>query len=207
MTSNHDPLAIYLHLARASEQRRRPLVRDKLLVLAGVTAAERGLDLVAACCRRKVLSHNAGHLVSQYPTLSVALADERFQTFLRQLRRNYPVEKAEHMLNSLGIQLAGERQAYYTDHEYAAALLGTTPDALEAQFGENGSHLEGSDVRDSELVPTETSRKPPTTATIDRWQWVPNEPRSFRQRLWFMALVLTLLALLSIILVIIWGQA
>jgi hypothetical protein len=36
------------------------------------------------------------------------------------------------MLQSLGIQLARERAAYFNDYEYAAALLGASPEALAA---------------------------------------------------------------------------
>jgi hypothetical protein len=136
MSTAQEPLAMYLHLARASQQRRRPLVRDKMLCLAGAIAAERGLDQVAACCRQRVLAHNVGHLIGQYPTFADALADERFQTYLRKLRRDFPLEKAEHMLDSLGIQLAGERETYYTAHEYAASLLGVSPEELDREFGE-----------------------------------------------------------------------
>ncbi len=47
MPETCDELALYLHLARASEVRRRPLVRDKLLMLAGKTALEMRLEPVA----------------------------------------------------------------------------------------------------------------------------------------------------------------
>jgi hypothetical protein len=136
MATAHEPLGMFLHLARVSGQRQRPLVRDKMLVLAGAVAAERGLSQVAACCRERVLSHNAGHLIGQYPTFAEALEDERFQTYLRKLRRDFPLEKAEHMLSSLGIELAGERETYYTDHEYAASLLGVSTEELDRQFGD-----------------------------------------------------------------------
>jgi hypothetical protein len=39
------------------------------------------------------------------------------------------------MLTSLGIEMGRERDVYYNLHEYAAALLGTTPDALNERFG------------------------------------------------------------------------
>lgn len=135
MSTAHEPLGMYLHLARASQQRRRPLVRDKMLVLAGSVAAERGLQQVAACCRQRVLDHNPGHLIGQYATIAAALEDERFQTFLKKLRRDFTLEKAEHMLDSLGIQLASERDTYYTDHEYAASLLGISTEDLAHRFG------------------------------------------------------------------------
>ncbi|HUY93095.1 MAG TPA: hypothetical protein VMV10_30475 [Pirellulales bacterium] len=134
MAETGELLGIYLHLARASEVRNRPLVRDKLLVLSGVIAAERGLRPLAAYCRQKVLASNPNHLLGHYPTLSEALEDERFQHFLARLRKHYSRERAEYMLSSLGIDLARERAAYFDDYEYAAALLGTTPDAIEAEL-------------------------------------------------------------------------
>ena len=134
MSETGELLGIYLHLARASEVRKRPLVRDKLLVLAGVVAAERGLRPLAAYCRRRVLASNANHLIGRFPTVSEALADEHFRRFVARLRTHYSRERAEYMLGSLGIDLARERAAYFDDYEYAAALLGTTPDALEAEL-------------------------------------------------------------------------
>lgn len=131
MPATSDELALYLHLARASERRRRPLVRDKLLVLAAKTAVEMRLDAVAEHCRAKILAHNPGHILRHFDSMADALADEGFQVFFRRLAQSYPRERAEHMLRSLGIQLAGERHVYADDLEYASALLGATPDSLD----------------------------------------------------------------------------
>src|SRR5260221_10378040 len=114
-------LGMYLHLARASQSRRQPMIRDKLLVLAGVQAEEMGLEQISALCRHRILAHNAQHLVRQWPTFDVALADEHFQSYLKQLKRRYSPEKIEHILHSLGIELGRERDAYFSDVEYAAA--------------------------------------------------------------------------------------
>lgn len=132
MSSGCDLLPLYLHLARASGQRRRPLVRDKLLVLAGALAAEGGMQAIGARCRERVLSHNPGHLLGHYDSFDEALTDEPFQFYLRQLRRSFAREKVEHLLESLGIQTQGERAAYFSDEEYAAALLVSMPAAEEA---------------------------------------------------------------------------
>ena len=128
-------LGIYLHLARASRQRRRPLVRDRLLVLAGATAVQMNLPQIAAYCRREILLHNPRHMLRRWPNMDEALLDEDFQSHLKQLRRRYPCEQAERMLDSLGIQMARERDTYFSDIEYAAAILGTTTDALDEMFG------------------------------------------------------------------------
>jgi hypothetical protein len=124
-------LGVYLHLAQASRRRRRPLVRDRMLLLAGVVAANMRLDPVAAYCRQTILQHNPQHLVGRWTSLTEALADEEFLAFLKQVRRKYPPEKAERMLASLGLEMARERDAYYSDLEYAAAILGVTPHELQ----------------------------------------------------------------------------
>lgn len=128
-------LSIYLHLAAASHRRRRPHARDRLLLLAGCIAARMGLELIAAHCRHLVLEDNPNHLVRRWESMGEALRDDDFLCFLKQLQRRYPQEKAERMLQALGIELGNERAAYYSDLEFAAALMGTTPEQLEQQFG------------------------------------------------------------------------
>ncbi len=128
-------LGMYLHLARAGKLRQRPLVRDRFLILAGVVASCMNLDGVAAYCRREVLGNNPGHMIRRWPTLAAAMEQVAFDSLLRQLQRRYPREKAEQMLASLGIQMASERKTYYSDEEYAAALLGTTVDVLREASG------------------------------------------------------------------------
>src|SRR6478735_8207676 len=124
-------LGMYLHLARVSQARRQPLVRDKLLILAGVQAEEMGLAQISALCRHKILAHNGRHLVRSWPTMNAALANDEFQTYLKQLKRRFSPEKIEHMVHSLGIELGRERDAYFDDCEYAAALLDTDPGSID----------------------------------------------------------------------------
>jgi hypothetical protein len=127
-------LGVYLHLARASERRVRPHVRDRLLVIASVLATQLSLPRVAAYCRQMVLAHNPKHLIGNYPTVEEALEDSDFLHLLKQLQRRFPAEEAERMLASLGIDQGREWAAYYTSEEYAAALLGETPETLAARF-------------------------------------------------------------------------
>jgi len=130
-----EQLGHYLHLAQASERRRQPLVRDRLLVLCGVLAADMGLPSIAACCRQRILKHNPAHLISRFEDFATALEDAEFLTLLRQLARRYPQEKVETMLSVLGIDAAGEQDAYFTSEEYAAAILGYSLTELKAEFG------------------------------------------------------------------------
>ena len=135
MTDRVELLGIYLHLARASELRRRPLVRDRLLILGSAVAASEGLVRVAAYCRHRVLEHNPRHLLQRWPTVGEAMLDSDFACLLGQLQRRYPPEKAEHMLDNLGIDTARERESYFSDEEYAAAILGTSTETLNRMFG------------------------------------------------------------------------
>lgn len=133
MSVPREILPIYLHLAAASHRRRRPHARDRFLLLAAAAAADMQLDPVVTRCRRLVLEHNPQHLVRRWPTIQQALLDDEFLCLLRQLRRRYPQEKAEQLLQSLDVDVDSERRTYYSDYEYAAALLGTTTAALDAE--------------------------------------------------------------------------
>ena len=127
-------LGVFLHLAQASGRRQRPLMRGRMLVLAGSLAAEMGLPSVAAYCRDHILRQNPRHLVRRWPTLGVALEQGEFQVFRKQVQRRYSAEKAERMLDSLGLLMARERDTYYSDGEYAAAILGTTESELDRLY-------------------------------------------------------------------------
>ena len=132
MSNACDILGLYLHLARASARRNKPQVRDRMLVIAGTNAARMNLTDIAAYCRHLILQHNRGHMVRRWPSFKQALGDNDFLCFLKQTQRRYPLEKAERMLSELGIISENERAAYYTDEEYAAALLGETPESIQA---------------------------------------------------------------------------
>lgn len=142
MTMDIQHLAIYLHLARASELRQRMLVRDRLLVIAGVMAHAARLPRIAALCRSKILAHNPNHLVRRWEGFAAMVGDGQFQAFLTQLQRKYPTEKAEQMLQSLGIELANERDTYYSDEEYAASIWGVSLARLDELFPRSASEAD-----------------------------------------------------------------
>lgn len=158
-------LGLYLHLARAAEQRNRLWVRDKFLLLAGAVAAQAGLADVATECRHRVLAHNPQHLVGHHGSIEEGLADERFQSFLNQLRRRYNQERCEHILRSLGISLAREREAYYSDGEYGMALLAPSPEPHASGGAHQSSSAAG--ARANPYGPRESNAQSP-----------PNKPAS-----------------------------
>jgi len=135
MSKASHELGVFLHLAQASFRRRRPLVRDRMLLLAGTTAANMQIHSLADYCRTEILLHNPQHLVRRWPSLAEALVDFEFIAYLRQIRRRYPLEKAEQLLESLGIETANERETYYSDVEYAASILGIPAERLRRYGG------------------------------------------------------------------------
>ena len=131
-------LGIYLHLSRANQQRGQHIKRDRFLVLSAGIASRLELTRIAAYCRKLVLEHNPGHMLKHWSSVEEALTDADFVNFCRILQRRYPRERAEQLLYDLGIDSEGEREAYYTDEEYAAALLGTDLDHIARQVGTSG---------------------------------------------------------------------
>ncbi len=93
------------------------------------------LPRIAAYCRQEILKHNPRHIIGRWDRVEVAIDQPDFQHVLRNVQRRFPQEKAERMLASLGIERGRERDAYFTDEEYAAALLGVTPKQLDQTFG------------------------------------------------------------------------
>ncbi len=129
-------LANYLNLARAAQQRRQPLVRDRALLLAAVIAAQIELRPIAAACREQILAHNKRHLIGRWPDLDAALAEEDFQTLVNRLATRYGPERVEQMVERLTLQPSIEREDFDTDGEFAAALLGLNWDDLLQRFGD-----------------------------------------------------------------------
>ncbi len=138
MTEPINELGLYLHLARAGGLRQQPMTRDRLLVLCSAIASEMGLTSVAAYCRQKILESNPMHMLRQWPTVAEAMEHESFLSIVRSVIRRYPPEKAELMIESLGIQMHNERATYYSDEEYAASLLGVSLDELQQAEREVG---------------------------------------------------------------------
>ena len=123
-------LGMYLHLAQASLRRRRPLVRDRLLVLCSVLAANNRMEKLAAYCRAEILRHNPRHLIGKWPTVGEALLDDEFLALLHRVRTEYPMERAEQLLDSLGIEIGNERETYYSVREWAAAILNMSSESF-----------------------------------------------------------------------------
>jgi hypothetical protein len=171
VTEAHYTLAMYLHLARASELRRRWMVRDKLLLLCAQQAHALELDALAEHCRRRILAHNSGHLIGHFASLDDAVGDEQFLALATQAERTYSGEKAEHMLQSLGIVIGRAEATYGTPQEYLESILGPQP-----HFASDAATA-STELVDSESA-TITLESPASTAGVAGEDWTePQLPR------------------------------
>ena len=125
MDDHDSAMLAFVKLAGVSQSREQLGPRDKFLVLAGVAASRARHAAVAERCRELLLSHNPSHLLKRYETIELALDDDAFQSYLRQLSRFCPYEKAEHLLSQLDISTELPNiSAKLSAADYALLLLG-----------------------------------------------------------------------------------
>jgi hypothetical protein len=126
---DHDrAMLMYVHLARLSQQKGQLPGRNKFLVLAGAEACPAGWLDVAARCRELVLADNPSHVLSKTATFPDALRGDDLPPLLKQLERFCTIERAEHLLAELEIEVGPPRvdsnePPSQTPGEYALQLL------------------------------------------------------------------------------------
>jgi hypothetical protein len=112
----------YALLAAIAARKRQLIGRDRFLVLAGVAATRAGWPGVAGLCQQLIAAHQPRHLVAHHASFADALRDDDFAFFVRQTERFCSLERAEHLLSTMGIPVPvpGENR---TAGETAASLL------------------------------------------------------------------------------------
>ena len=135
MPSQDDPVAVYKELADWYEGRREPPMRDRFLVLAADAAQRSGRVEDAERLRFRLLKLNPHHLLKPYTSFTQALQAPDVQTYIRDLRLNYPPEVALVLLNSLrttGMKLDDAPAAHQPhDEDDATVTLGETSEPLK----------------------------------------------------------------------------
>ncbi|MFN9372105.1 MAG: hypothetical protein ACK6D3_09520 [Planctomycetaceae bacterium] len=120
-------LLVYAQLATICQSRGQLAPRDRFLVLAGMAALQAGLPALAERCRELILQHNPHHLLHRFRGFQVAATTVDFQAFVRQLDRNHPYERAEHLLLGLGgVPVPANLPPGETPGDYASRLLGSS---------------------------------------------------------------------------------
>jgi hypothetical protein len=149
MPAPRELVELYVHLASASEEQRRPLQRDKFLVLAASIAQGAGSIDVAEEFRYRILQNNPNHMLKAYGSMAEAMGSDDVRHYTHQLLRLYPFEKAEYLLHKF---LAG---GYSGRHGYGEWLK-RIPDK-PGQAGAGARAL-------SAPPPTEVVRHSPSSA-------------------------------------------
>ena len=135
MVNQLQELVLFIRLAQAFKKKLRMPDRDRALVLAGTYATMLEMRAVAEFCRRLILQNNQGHMLRKWPTFEDAVREPDFGTLLKQVRRRFPTEKAETLLEELDYQCDVRPTDHDSDAEYIAAVLGVDREWLEEHFG------------------------------------------------------------------------
>lgn len=134
MSELFEEMILFLRLAQAFRNRMQMPDRDRALVMAGAYACLQELSPLAAFCRTVVLQNNPGHMLRKWPTMREAMEDPDFATFLKQVQRRFPIEKAESMLKSFGYQCDVREGDYQDPLAFAAAVMGVDAEWLLEHF-------------------------------------------------------------------------
>lgn len=135
MVDHLQELVLFLRLAQAFKNRLQMSDRDRALVLAGTYAAMLQMKPVAEFCRTVILQNNHGHMLRKWPTFGQAIEEPDFGTFLKQVRRRFPTERAEILLQEMGYECDVRRTDHETEEEYVAAVMGVDTEWLREHFG------------------------------------------------------------------------
>ena len=100
-------LVIFAKLAQAFKSRLMMQDRDRALVMTGVCASMMQMKEIASFCRQLILQNNRGHMLKRYESFEEALTAEDFVTFLKQVRRKLPTERAEIQIEAISVMLSG----------------------------------------------------------------------------------------------------
>lgn len=91
----------FQELATRYDQIGEPQVRDRFLVLAAEAALTAGRTDEAEAIRGRLLQLNPHHLLKPYASINQAMQSPDVKSYVEGLRRTYPREQAEQMLESI----------------------------------------------------------------------------------------------------------
>lgn len=101
MASMTDSLSIYRELADRYDKTGQFSMRDRFLMLAADAALQSGNPAEAERLRARLLQANRHHMLRPYGSFAEALTAPDVQTYLNDLRANYPPDVALQLLDTL----------------------------------------------------------------------------------------------------------
>lgn len=183
MSEPETRLRTFLELAQICERKQQVLLRDRFLVIAATAAATMEKWNIADSCRQKVLQSNPGHLLRNFATMRDAVASPDFLTYLNQLQRNYPLEKAEFLLERNRASRAVDPGGRSDTDDFAAEMLGGRPAERSDAHSQppEGSRFDAAPRKGQEAKQVAGPRAGNRHATLDSAKQQP-ESESARRR-------------------------
>ena len=101
MDSASERLGVYRELADTYDRLSQASMRDRFMILAADAALEAGQPVEAEALRQRLLQASRYHMLRPYNSFAEAIQSPDVQTYLRDLRANYPLEVARQLLATL----------------------------------------------------------------------------------------------------------
>jgi hypothetical protein len=139
--NTHARLDLYRELADLYEGLGDPSMRDRFLVLAADAALASGSAGEAEQLRQRLLKLNPHHMLKPYSSFAQAMQVPDMDTYVNNLRQNYPPETAEELLRSLrqGGGSAGGGESFEAGGTLMPRSTGEEPRVYPIQQDEEGS--------------------------------------------------------------------
>ncbi len=91
-------LQVYKELADWYERQGQAAMRDRFLILAAEAAFSAGKTDEAERLRQRLLQANPHHMLKPFSTFAQALQSSNIQIYIHDLQTNYPIDKAQRLL-------------------------------------------------------------------------------------------------------------
>ena len=135
MDSASERLGVYRELADTYDRLGQVSMRDRFMILAADAALEAGQQPEAERLRQRLLQASRYHMLRPYHSFAEAIQSPDVQTYLRDLRANYPLDVARQLLATLlptGAVSTSSPAAPLALHSPPAAIpIERTPPAAE----------------------------------------------------------------------------
>jgi hypothetical protein len=183
-------LLVYRELADWHERQGLAQLRDRFLVLAAAAAFSAGWSDEAERLRQRLLRGTPHHLLRPFYSFAEAMHSADVQGYLDDLRRQYPLEKAEKLLDSLRghVPQPGRRESPFLPPTAPDIDIGPAPDDTTEPLKVYRMQDEPDDfvpiLPPWDDVPATTrpvSRPRPTRTTLPRPVAIPVRPTALRR--------------------------
>ena len=125
MDSASERLGVYRELADTYDRLGQVSMRDRFMILAADAALEAGQPPEAERLRQRLLQASRYHMLRPYESFAEAIQSADVQTYLRDLRANYPLDVARQLLATLlptGAVWSASNPSPVAQHSHPAAI-------------------------------------------------------------------------------------